>query len=162
MPDDIAEEKVKALLALGADVERVRPASIVDKKQVRSSLVIAYFPPHKYRLVVCCGYPRNFVSWRCFHPFLSQNLARQRAAHFGQNRDLRPHIMRTSTSSIVVATTASEDLLDDPHGAFTIEEEAELRTRRRGFFADQFEVYLSGVRGQKSLGLTKVLFEEPK
>ena len=35
MPDDVAEEKVKALLALGAEVERVRPASIVDKKQVR-------------------------------------------------------------------------------------------------------------------------------
>jgi cysteine synthase len=34
MPDDVAEEKVKALLALGAEVERVRPASIVDKKQV--------------------------------------------------------------------------------------------------------------------------------
>ncbi|TFK44300.1 PALP-domain-containing protein [Crucibulum laeve] len=33
MPDDVAEEKVKALLALGASVERVRPASIVDKKQ---------------------------------------------------------------------------------------------------------------------------------
>ncbi|KAH9929572.1 PALP-domain-containing protein [Epithele typhae] len=33
MPDDVAEEKVKALLALGAEVERVRPASIVDKKQ---------------------------------------------------------------------------------------------------------------------------------
>lgn len=33
MPDDVAEEKVKALLALGADVERVRPASIVDKRQ---------------------------------------------------------------------------------------------------------------------------------
>lgn len=36
MPDDVAEEKVKALLALGAEVERVRPASIVDKKQVRA------------------------------------------------------------------------------------------------------------------------------
>ena len=35
MPDDVAEEKVKALLALGAQIERVRPASIVDKKQVR-------------------------------------------------------------------------------------------------------------------------------
>jgi len=34
MPDDVAEEKVKALQSLGADVERVRPASIVDKKQV--------------------------------------------------------------------------------------------------------------------------------
>ncbi|KAJ3868947.1 tryptophan synthase beta subunit-like PLP-dependent enzyme [Lentinula novae-zelandiae] len=33
MPDDVAEEKVKALHALGADVERVRPTSIVDKKQ---------------------------------------------------------------------------------------------------------------------------------
>ncbi|KAH7920617.1 PALP-domain-containing protein [Leucogyrophana mollusca] len=33
MPDDVAEEKVKALQALGADVQRVRPASIVDKKQ---------------------------------------------------------------------------------------------------------------------------------
>ncbi|PPQ63685.1 hypothetical protein CVT24_004570 [Panaeolus cyanescens] len=33
MPDDVAEEKVKALRVLGADVERVRPASIVDKKQ---------------------------------------------------------------------------------------------------------------------------------
>ncbi|KAH9839105.1 PALP-domain-containing protein [Rhodofomes roseus] len=33
MPDDVAQEKVQALLALGAQVERVRPASIVDKKQ---------------------------------------------------------------------------------------------------------------------------------
>ncbi|TCD64839.1 hypothetical protein EIP91_003587 [Steccherinum ochraceum] len=33
MPDDVAAEKVKALESLGADVERVRPASIVDKKQ---------------------------------------------------------------------------------------------------------------------------------
>ncbi|KAF9452780.1 PALP-domain-containing protein [Macrolepiota fuliginosa MF-IS2] len=33
MPDDVAEEKVKALLSLGAEIERVRPASIIDKKQ---------------------------------------------------------------------------------------------------------------------------------
>ncbi|KAG6920160.1 hypothetical protein DXG01_004926 [Tephrocybe rancida] len=33
MPDDVAKEKVAALEALGATVERVRPASIVDKKQ---------------------------------------------------------------------------------------------------------------------------------
>ena len=38
MPDDVADEKVKALQALGAEVERVRPASIVDKKQVRHHL----------------------------------------------------------------------------------------------------------------------------
>ena len=35
MPDDVALEKVKALEALGAEVQRVRPASIVDKKQAR-------------------------------------------------------------------------------------------------------------------------------
>lgn len=34
MPDDVADEKAKALLALGAQIEKVRPASIVDKKQV--------------------------------------------------------------------------------------------------------------------------------
>lgn len=34
MPDDVAEEKAKTLIALGAQVEKVRPASIVDKKQV--------------------------------------------------------------------------------------------------------------------------------
>ncbi|KAH7339891.1 tryptophan synthase beta subunit-like PLP-dependent enzyme [Rhizoctonia solani] len=33
MPDDVAAEKERALLALGATVEKVRPASIVDKKQ---------------------------------------------------------------------------------------------------------------------------------
>ncbi|KAG8935399.1 hypothetical protein FRC01_000005 [Tulasnella sp. 417] len=33
MPDDVAEEKSKALEALGAKVEKVRPSSIVDKKQ---------------------------------------------------------------------------------------------------------------------------------
>ena len=34
MPDDVAEEKSKALEALGAQVVKVRPASIVDKRQV--------------------------------------------------------------------------------------------------------------------------------
>ncbi|KAG9120945.1 hypothetical protein FRC07_003309, partial [Ceratobasidium sp. 392] len=33
MPDDVAAEKERALLSLGATVEKVRPASIVDKKQ---------------------------------------------------------------------------------------------------------------------------------
>ena len=40
MPDDVAEEKAKALLALGADIEKVRPASIVDKKQVSHASII--------------------------------------------------------------------------------------------------------------------------
>lgn len=34
MPDDVASEKSLALQALGATVEKVRPASIVDQKQV--------------------------------------------------------------------------------------------------------------------------------
>ena len=42
MPDDVAEEKEKALLALGAHVEKVRPASIVDKKQVRFACFISF------------------------------------------------------------------------------------------------------------------------
>lgn len=33
IPDDVAAEKALALLALGAHIEKVRPASIVDKKQ---------------------------------------------------------------------------------------------------------------------------------
>lgn len=36
-PDDMAAEKLHALRSLGADVEQVRPASIVDKKQVGSA-----------------------------------------------------------------------------------------------------------------------------
>jgi cysteine synthase len=47
MPDDVALEKVKALESLGADIERVRPASIVDKKQASqrpstSPSIVAY------------------------------------------------------------------------------------------------------------------------
>ena len=39
VPDDVSPEKVKALEVLGAHVEMVRPASIVDKKQA-STLAI--------------------------------------------------------------------------------------------------------------------------
>ena len=35
MPDDVAEEKEMTLRSLGADIVKVRPASIVDKNQVR-------------------------------------------------------------------------------------------------------------------------------
>lgn len=48
MPDDVAEEKSKALLCLGAKVEKVRPASIVDKKQVREEMpFVAPFLLHR-------------------------------------------------------------------------------------------------------------------
>jgi hypothetical protein len=56
MPDDVAYEKVKALEALGAGVERVRPASIVDKKQ--ASLVVLFLDFSTFTglpLFVVCG-----------------------------------------------------------------------------------------------------------
>lgn len=53
MPDDVAEEKVKALQALGAEVQKVRPASIVDKKQVRVKILQAWSKYwFKYQYVV--------------------------------------------------------------------------------------------------------------
>lgn len=45
MPDDVAAEKERALLALGATVEKVRPASIVDKKQ---ACPFPFLPPTRY------------------------------------------------------------------------------------------------------------------
>lgn len=108
MPDDVAEEKVKAVKALGADVERVRPASIVDKKQ--------------------------YV-----------NHARQRATQFGRpdtidksdtsSKSSRPHMVSSSSASVVVTTTASRVSFDvnDP------QDNDEFMTKPRGYFADQFE-----------------------
>ncbi|KIP06109.1 hypothetical protein PHLGIDRAFT_73165 [Phlebiopsis gigantea 11061_1 CR5-6] len=100
MPDDVAEEKVKALLALGADVERVRPASIVDKKQF--------------------------------------NLARDRAAHFGEDSVSSHNAVLLDSESGVVTTTAG-DIIAPEHGVITTQDETELRSKPRGFFADQFE-----------------------
>lgn len=56
MPDDVAEEKVKALHALGAEVERVRPASIVDKKQVRHFVLLLQGIIDRSQ-PVCCKLP---------------------------------------------------------------------------------------------------------
>jgi cysteine synthase len=42
MPDDVSDDKAKALLALGATVERVRPASIVDKRQVLADFKVQH------------------------------------------------------------------------------------------------------------------------
>jgi len=55
MPNDVALEKVKALEALGADIERVRPASIVDKKQAsqRPSTSQSFVAYGSCFLVVC-------------------------------------------------------------------------------------------------------------
>jgi hypothetical protein len=87
---------------------------------------------------------------------LHQNLARDYAREFGRPSpesstasspaperlptDLpRPHLLKTSTQSIVVSTTADVDadgdgIVDD------IKEKIKVRKEPRGFFADQFEV----------------------
>ncbi|OCH88640.1 PALP-domain-containing protein [Obba rivulosa] len=80
MPDDVAEEKVKALLALGADIERVRPASIVDKKQFVN---------------MARDRARQFGT----EDELNSSPAEQ-----------RKHLLPTSSSSVVVTTTAAEAL----------------------------------------------------
>ncbi|TFY71625.1 hypothetical protein EVG20_g1375 [Dentipellis fragilis] len=117
MPDDVAVEKVSALQALGADVQRVRPASIVDKKQ--------------------------YV-----------NLAREYALHFtatnthGSTHNALPpnhphaHTLKRSESSVVVTTAESHGngFADtNGHAELFETEEEEIRTKPRGFFADQFE-----------------------
>lgn len=57
MPDDVAAEKSLALEALGAYIEKVRPASIVDQKQV--AIAFFRFYPSWFLLtnsavIVCC------------------------------------------------------------------------------------------------------------
>ncbi|KAI8993955.1 PALP-domain-containing protein [Trametes punicea] len=84
MPDDVAEEKVKALLALGAQVERVRPASIVDKKQFVN---------------LARERAKNFGSEPTDPAHPSQ-------VHRG-------HLIPTASSSVVVTTTADDALADN-------------------------------------------------
>ncbi|KAE9386770.1 PALP-domain-containing protein [Gymnopus androsaceus JB14] len=102
MPDDVAEEKVKALHALGADVERVRPASIVDKKQYVVSLlyILAKIPPQN-----------------CFR--MLQNNAQLNLE--STLRLIKPHLVQ-SPSSVVVSTSGNEenpeDLMNKPRGFF--------------------------------------------
>ncbi|OSD07034.1 PALP-domain-containing protein [Trametes coccinea BRFM310] len=83
MPDDVAEEKVKALLALGAEVERVRPASIVDKKQFVN---------------LARERAKNFGS--------EPDPAHPHEKHRG-------HLIPTASSSVLVTTTADEALADN-------------------------------------------------
>lgn len=75
------------------------------------------------------------------YPATSQNLAKHRAEHFGQDNLHHSAKLRTSSSSVVVTTTAA-DLVAPDHGPVTADDEHELRTKPRGFFADQFEVRL--------------------
>ncbi|KLO11751.1 PALP-domain-containing protein [Schizopora paradoxa] len=110
IPDDVAEDKARALQALGAHIEKVRPASIVDKKQA-SKL----------------------------------NLARQRALEFGESDILRSmnasstgetaDDASTVLSTLVVRSSVSNrEVL-----GMDSSPDDELKTKARGFFADQFE-----------------------
>ena len=128
MPDDVAEEKAKALLCLGAKVEKVRPASIVDKKQVREQ--IAFLTPSYFVETVCgMGLPHR--------PLLAvhdeQNLAKRRAMDFGETvvNDLEDDLL-------VNSQTQPTTLINYSEGAASLDRELENKTR--GFFADQFEV----------------------
>ncbi|KAJ1304859.1 hypothetical protein OPQ81_005993 [Rhizoctonia solani] len=89
MPDDVAAEKERALLALGATVEKVRPASIVDKKQVSVS---------SFSSLLCSSSGRQFV-----------NLAKHRALEFGKTE------MHTSDDTMVASTQGG---LEKPRGFF--------------------------------------------
>ncbi|TFK74296.1 PALP-domain-containing protein [Pluteus cervinus] len=82
MPDDVAAEKVQALHALGAHVERVRPASIVDKKQYVN---------------LARDYALKFGEENAELPADS-------APH-----PSHPHTLRSFSSSVVVTTTALSD-----------------------------------------------------
>ncbi|KAG2054822.1 PALP-domain-containing protein [Suillus hirtellus] len=101
MPDDVALEKVNALQALGADVQRVRPASIVDKKQYVN------------------------IARRAAIEFGRSDIGK------GLQDAHKSHELRTGSASVVVTTTSShvnaegstddpldEDLLSKPRGFF--------------------------------------------
>lgn len=63
MPDDIAIEKVNAMKCLGATVERVRPASIVDTKHVRPLLGFSIWSKNMGCLIIGPSL-FQFVVWR--------------------------------------------------------------------------------------------------
>ncbi|KAG1827823.1 tryptophan synthase beta subunit-like PLP-dependent enzyme [Suillus variegatus] len=101
MPDDVALEKVNALQALGADVQRVRPASIVDKKQYVN------------------------IARRAAIEFGRSDIGK------GLEDAHKSHELHTGSASVVVTTTSShvnaegstddpldEDLLSKPRGFF--------------------------------------------
>ncbi|KAF7376604.1 PALP-domain-containing protein [Mycena sanguinolenta] len=69
VPDDMAAEKLHALRSLGADVEQVRPASIIDKKQA-----IRRKPSRRIHRV-----------YRYHESGITQNVARQRALAFSSS-----------------------------------------------------------------------------
>lgn len=83
MPNDVAEEKMKALSSLGADIEKVKPASIVDKKQVSFFRSINICLRILLRSYSTLWVPWLFMLYGVIYKH-TKNLARQRADEFGQ------------------------------------------------------------------------------
>lgn len=144
MPDDVAEEKVKALQTLGAEVQRVRPTSIVDKKQVRTFVPLTHALNHSRAVRRMYAL---FFSLSIILTATSQNMARQAAVRFGQPSALDgiegagiSHEMATGSPSVVVSTTSSHVRVEGTEDDLR---DTELLTKPRGFFADQFEVSTS-------------------
>lgn len=128
MPDDVAEDKTKALLCLGAKVEKVRPASIVDKKQVGKRMLSSCY---SYFIEIVCGMRLSHRPLLAVHE--AQNLAKQRAMEFGQT------LLNDPEDDLLVSSqTQSTILIDHRKGATSLD--LELENKPRGFFADQFEV----------------------
>jgi cysteine synthase A len=128
IPDDVAEDKAKALLCLGAKVEKVRPASIVDKKQVRGRMLSWH---HPYFIETVCSMSLPHRPLLAVHD--EQNLAKQRAMEFGQTALNDPE-----DDLLVSSQTQSTILINHRKGATRLDLESE--NEPRGFFADQFEV----------------------
>ncbi|KAJ2926764.1 hypothetical protein H1R20_g10353, partial [Candolleomyces eurysporus] len=109
MPDDVAEEKVKALLSLGAEVQRVRPASIVDKKQFV-----------------------NLAKQRASHfgqpDAIDASISEGPRAHLHRGLESPSHSMLVSTTANNVDFESNDWQNDE-----------DFLSKPRGFFADQFE-----------------------
>lgn len=96
-----------------------------------------------------------------------QNLARERAKNFGSEpadpahpaQAHRGHLIPTASSSIVVTTTADDALADN--ALMSPKEEREFAMKPRGFFADQFEVWLAATTTVNSWNLT-LSYSEPE
>ncbi|KAN0116367.1 PALP domain containing protein [Russula decolorans] len=112
MPDDIALEKVKVLEALGADIERVRPASIVDKKQYVN---------------LAREYALHFTN----------SGTRGASKRSPSSNHVHPHIVKETASSGAVVASVMVNGNGNGHASF--DEEEKSRSHPRGFFADQFE-----------------------
>ena len=128
MPDDVAEDKTKALLCLGAKVEKVRPASIVDKKQVRERMLLWCY---SYFIDIVCGMSLLHRPLLAVHE--AQNLAKQRAMEFGQT------VLNDPEDDLLVSSQTQPNVSIN-HRKRAISLDLEWENKPRGFFADQFEV----------------------